>query len=83
MLSGVYDYCGQWKLPPPAGGLRIMLMYHIWLRLNYNFYENHVFRRQALGERLLFFIVLPGNRKFPSCSEAKQSFDLPPEAHIC
>lgn len=82
-LSGVSACRGRWKLPPPAGEPRLALLYHIWFRLNYDFYEKHVFWRQALGERLLFFIVLPENTKLPSCSEAEQSSDLPPGVHIC
>lgn len=75
-------YYRQEKRPGTAGELRVVLMYCIWWYCNYDFYENHVFRRQS-WERLLIFIVLPGNRKSPSCSDAKQSFDLPPETDIC
>lgn len=67
ILSGVDVYCGQWKLPPPAGRLSITLAHHIWL-LDSD--ENHIFWRPALGEGLLSFIVLPGDRRFPSCSDA-------------
>lgn len=83
LLSGVYVSCGWWKFPSPAGEPRLMLLCHMWLHLNYNFYENHVFWGQTLGKRLLFFIVLPESRKFPSCSVARQPSELPPVGRMC
>ena len=63
ILSGVYAYWGRWKLPPLEGGLRLMLVYHIRLHLNYDFYENHVFGAKLLGRdcSFLLFCLKMGN----------------------
>lgn len=52
----VYVYCGQRKLPPPAGELRLPFgTTYAYACLNDNVYENHAFQKQSLGEEIALF----------------------------